>query len=135
MASVPHDRLSIQWDVCQEVLIFEDYFSQRPDDYKEQIFAELARLGNAVPDEVDLGYHLCYGSPRDEHLVMPRDTGILVEIANGFAENLERHLDFIHLPVPKDRTDRAYFRPLEGLELQPGYRGDAGPDSLRRRGW
>ncbi len=117
VASVPHDKLSIQWDVCQEVLIFEEYFPHRPDDYKVQVFAELGRLGNAVPDGVDLGYHLCYGSPRDEHLVMPKDMGILVEIANGISSGLTRRLDFVHMPAPQDRTDAAYFRPLEGLEL------------------
>ena len=66
---------------------------------------------------MDLGYHLCYGSPRDEHLVMPKDMGILVEIANGIAGRLERRLDFIHMPVPQDRTDQAYFLPLEGLSV------------------
>ena len=114
LTSTPHDRLSIQWDVCQEVL---DYFPPRPADYKAQVFAELARLGNAVPETVDLGYHLCYGSPRDEHLVMPRDMGILVEIANGFTARLDRRLDFIHMPVPQDRMDGEYFLPLEGLRL------------------
>ena len=117
LASTPHDRLSIQWDICQEVLLFEDYFPHCPVDYKEQVFAELARLGSAMPETVDLGYHLCYGSPRDEHLVMPRDMGILVEIANGIAGGLSRRLDFVHMPVPQDRTDRKYFQPLEGLRL------------------
>lgn len=117
VGSVPHDKLSIQWDVCQEVLIFEDYFADRPEDYKEQVFAELGRLGNAVPADVDLGYHLCYGSPRDEHLVMPEDMGILVEMANGLSQRLDRRLDFVHMPVPKDRTDAAYFRPLRGLQI------------------
>ena len=117
VASVPHDKLSIQWDVCQEVLIFENYFADRPEDYKAQVFAELGRLGNAVPDGVDLGYHLCYGSPRDEHLVMPTDMRILVEIANGISSGLNRRLDFVHMPAPQDRTDAAYFRPLAGLEL------------------
>ena len=120
LASTPHDRLSIQWDVCQEVLLFEDYFPHRPADYKEQVFAELGRLGNAIPETVDLGYHLCYGSPRDQHLVMPRDMGILVEIANGIAARLDRRLDFIHMPVPQDRTDRKYFLPLEELRLPAG---------------
>ena len=115
--ATPHERLSIQWDVCQEVLIFEDYFSHRPADYKEQIFAELGRLGEAIPASVDLGYHLCYGSPRDEHLVMPEDMGILVEIANGLSDSLGRRLDFIHMPVPRDRSDDAYFRPLNVLAL------------------
>ena len=114
---VPHDRLSIQWDVCQEVLLFEDYFPHRPVDYKAQVFGELGRLGSAVPETVDLGYHLCYGSPRDEHLVMPADMGILVEMANGIVDRLGRRLDFVHMPVPQDRTDREYFAPLDGLQL------------------
>ena len=118
LASTPHDRLSIQWDVCQEVLLFEDYFPHRPADYKRQVFAELGRLGSAVPDTVDLGYHLCYGSPRDEHLVMPKDMGILVEIANSIAEGVNRRVDFIHAPVPKDRRDHEYFRPMKGLRLR-----------------
>jgi hypothetical protein len=31
----------------------------------------LATIGDAVPPGVELGYHLCYGSPADEHLVQP----------------------------------------------------------------
>ena len=45
LEAIPHECLSIQWDVCQEVLLFEDYFPHRPEDYKTQVFAELARLG------------------------------------------------------------------------------------------
>ncbi len=119
LGAIPHEQLSIQWDVCQEVLLFEDYFSYRPEDYKDQVYDELGRLGSRVPESVDLGYHLCYGSPADEHLVMPEDMGILVEMSNGLASRLQRRLDFVHLPVPKDRTDRDYFLPLEGLKL-PG---------------
>ena len=103
--AIPHADLSIQWDVCQEVLVFEHYFPHAPTTYKEDISAELARLGDAVPDDVECGYHLCYGSPRDEHLVMPRDTAVLVEIANGILARLRRRMDFLHLPVPRDRTD------------------------------
>lgn len=117
--SIPHERLSIQWDVCQEVLVFEDYFKARPRDYKEQIFSELARMGQRVPETVDMGYHLCYGSPMDEHLVMPKDMGILIEISNGLLAGLNRRLDFLHLPVPKGRTDSGYFQPLTGLKLAP----------------
>lgn len=117
LAAIPHADLSIQWDICQEVLVFERYFEHRPADYKAQIFAEFARLAARVPDDVELGYHLCYGSPRDEHLVMPKDTAILVEMANGLAAGLKRRLDFLHLPVPKDRSDDAYVAPLKNLRL------------------
>jgi hypothetical protein len=115
--TVPHGALSIQWDICQEVLLFEGYFPARPEDYKERIFALLGRLGDAVPAGVELGYHLCYGSPADQHLVMPRDTAILTELANGLLARVQRRVDFLHLPVPRDRDDAAYFVPLHALRL------------------
>jgi hypothetical protein len=118
-AAIPHQDLSIQWDVCQEVLVFEDYFPWRPADYAAQTFAMLARLGNAVPVGVELGYHLCYGSPADEHLVMPKDLGICAKLSAGLMAGLKRPLDYLHLPVPKDRTDDAYFAPLGVLGLVP----------------
>jgi len=114
---IPHADLAIQWDVCQEVLAFENYFPAQPADTKEQVFAELARLGNHVPKGVELGYHLCYGSPQDEHLLQPKDMGVMVEIASGFIARLARRLDFLHLPVPKPRRDAAYFAPLKRLKL------------------
>ncbi len=92
--------------------MFEDYFPQRPSDYKEVMFATLGRLGDAVPGAVELGFHLCYGSPADEHLVQPRDAAILVEMMNGIGAAVRRRIDYMHIPVPKVRTDDAYFAPL-----------------------
>lgn len=114
---IPHEDLAIQFDVCQEVLVFENYFPHRPADYKEQIFAMLGRLGDAVSSDVELGYHLCYGTPYDEHLVMPEDMGILVELMNGIGESVTRRIDFMHIPVPKKRTDDEYFSPLQTSRL------------------
>jgi len=114
VAAIPAKDLAIQWDVCQEVLVFENYFAERPSDYKAQIFAELGRLGESVPEAIEMGYHLCYGSPQDEHVVQPKDTAILVEIMNGTGRAVRRHIDFLHVPVPKPRSDHAYFAPLAG---------------------
>lgn len=120
--AVAHNDLSIQWDVCQEVLIFEGYapYKHRPDDYKKQIAEELARLGNAVPADVDMGYHLCYGSPADAHLVMPKDMGIMVEMTHGLLKGLTRPMNFLHMPEPQDRMDEGYFAPLRHLKLPKG---------------
>lgn len=112
--AVPHDRLCYQWDVCQEVLMWEGYFAQNPD-HKQEIIASLAELGDAVPPEVELGYHLCYGSPLDEHCVQPKDMGVLVEISEGILGAVNREVSYLHLPVPRERDDEAYFRPLAGL--------------------
>jgi hypothetical protein len=119
VAAIPPEDLAIQWDVCQEVLVFENYFAERPDDYKAQIFAELDRLGAAVPEAVEMGYHLCYGSPLDEHVVQPEDMAILVEIMNGIGDGARRRIDFLHVPVPKPRTDDAYFAALAGWRRRP----------------
>lgn len=117
VAHIPHEDLAIQIDVCQEVLLFENYFGHRPDDYKQQVFETLARLSAAVPDDVELGFHLCYGSPFDAPLVRPNDMSILVEIANGIARNDGRRIDFMHLPVPQGRTEPEFFEPLRTLDL------------------
>lgn len=112
--SIPAKDLAIQWDVCQEVLAFENYFVDTPPNYKTQMFDTLGRLGDAVPASVEMGYHLCYGSPLDEHLVQPKDSAILVEMLNGIAAATKRRIDFFHIPVPKERTDDAYYAPLKG---------------------
>ena len=41
----------------------------------------------------------------------------MVEIARGAGERLRRRMDFLHLPVPKDRVDDGYFAPLGDLAL------------------
>ena len=41
----------------------------------------------------------------------------MVEIANAIAARVARPIQFFHMPVPKGRTDDAYFAPLERLRL------------------
>jgi hypothetical protein len=122
VTAIPAKDLTIQWDVCQEVLVFENYFENRPAHYRKQIFDMLGRLGDAVPTNVEMGYHLCYGSPRDEHLVQPKDATILVEMLSGIAAATRRRIDFFHIPVPKDRTDEAYYAPLRNWRRPDGTR-------------
>ena len=119
-AAVPHDRLALQWDVCQEVLAWEGYYEKGPIDFRKETIDVLSVIGDAVPAGVELGYHLCYGSPADEHLVQPKDTGVMVEMTNAIAAGVKRPIQFFHMPVPKGRTDEAYFAPLSGLKLAPG---------------
>ncbi len=119
-AALPNDRIAIQWDVCQEVLAWEGYYEPGPVDFRTETVAVLAQIGDAVPGAIDLGYHLCYGSPADEHMVQPKDSGIMVEMVNAVVARVKRPIQFFHLPVPKGRLDDAYFAPLEKLKLKPG---------------
>jgi hypothetical protein len=119
-AALPNDRIAVQWDVCQEVLAWEGYYEQGPIDFRKETIGVLATIGDAVPAAIELGYHLCYGSPANEHLVQPRDAGIMVEIANAIVGTVRRPIQFFHMPVPKGRIDDDYYRPLAGLRLGAG---------------
>jgi hypothetical protein len=119
-AALPNDRIAIQWDVCQEVLAWEGYYDAGPVDFRTETIDILTQIGDAVPAEIELGYHLCYGSPADEHMVQPKDAGIMVEIVSAVVARVKRPVQFFHLPVPKGRVDDAYFAPLEKLKLPPG---------------
>ena len=117
--ALPHDRIVYQWDVCIEVLMWEGYYGLERD-HRERILDSLGDVGDMVPGDIDLGYHLCYGSPQDEHLVQPRDLEVCVEIANGISDAVDRPVQYIHMPVPKDRSDTAFFEPLADLALEDG---------------
>src|SRR5712692_10069468 len=117
--ALPNDRIAVQWDVCQEVLAWEGYYEMGPVDFRTETIAVLTEIGDAVPGAIELGYHLCYGSPADEHCVQPKDAGIMVEIVNLVGAGVRRPIQFFHLPVPKPRTDDAFFAPLERLQLRP----------------
>ncbi len=119
-ATLPNDRIAVQWDVCQEVLAWEGYYEDGPVDFRTETLAVLGEIGDAVPAAMELGYHLCYGSPADEHVVQPEDAGIMVEMTNEIVARVARPIQFFHLPVPKERTDERYFAPLANLELGSG---------------
>src|SRR5580693_1188038 len=119
-AALPNDRIAIQWDVCQEVLAWEGYYEPGPVDFRTECIDVLGQIGDAVPSKVDLGYHLCYGSPADEHMVQPKDAALMVEMVNAIVAKVRRQIQFFHLPVPRGRTDDAFFAPLEKLKLRPG---------------
>lgn len=50
----------------------------------------LTLIGDSVPAGIELGYHLCYGSPADEHLVQPKDMALMVEITNAIISSVKR---------------------------------------------
>ena len=116
-AVVPHNKLAIQWDCCQEILLLEGYF---PDDwvYDAALMAPtVAALGNAIPDGVELGFHFCYGSPVDSPLVAQKDMGVAVNFCSQIAQQLTRPLNFVHIPVSVPDADDDFFRPLQQLAL------------------
>jgi hypothetical protein len=115
VAHVPPGDLAVQWDTAIEFAILEGVLPHAFDDPEADLTARLVRLGNSVPRDVELGFHLCYGDSGGRHFKEPTDTSKLVAVANRIVPDLKRPLDWLHLPVPKDRTDDAYFAPLKAL--------------------
>jgi len=119
LAAIPHDELAIQWDVAVEVALWERAWPSHFDNLEAGIIERLVRLGNQVPSDVELGYHLCYGDYQHQHFKQPTDTANLVAIANQIVASVARRIDWMHMPVPRGRTDVAYFAPLRDLKLHP----------------
>ena len=84
------------------------------------IFSMLGRLCDAVPGGIDVGIHLCYGDPGHKHIVEPKDASILTILANGICSGTTRKINWIHMPVPRERDDSEYFAPLQNLKLDAG---------------
>jgi len=120
LAAVPHEDLAIQWDVSTEMGQWEGVRHAYFPDVKAGVIERLAAHCNRIPRGVQLGVHLCYGSYGGRHWKEPESTAKMVEVHNRLAEKIERPIDYIHVPVPVDRADDAYFKPLSELKLAPG---------------
>jgi hypothetical protein len=120
VTAIPNRELAIQWDVAVEIAILEGAMLAAFDDAHAAIVERLVHIGERVPAEVELGYHLCYGDRAHRHFKEPVDTGILVNLANAVSGSVARSVTWLHLPVPRDRDDQGYFTPLSDLRLQPG---------------
>jgi hypothetical protein len=118
-AAVPPDELAIQWDVSKEMAVWERVWPIYFEDIEAGIIERLVRHGDAVPEPVELGIHLCYGDFGQKHWKEPDDTANMVAVANGVFAGVQRPIDWLHMPVPQGRDDDAYFAPLANLNLRP----------------
>ncbi len=120
--AIPAERLAIQWDVCYEVIGVDRGPRLHYANALEGSVERIGRLCGLVKDGVELGIHLCYGDPGHKHIVEPQDLGVCVAFANGICRASPRRVDYVHMPVPRDRGDEAYLAPLKMLALRAGTR-------------
>jgi len=119
---IPHDELAIQFDVASAVFARlqrqeANAYGRTKAEMQERFGAILIDLGNHVPADVELLFHLCYGDSNHRHVVEPTDMGDMVEFTNRLVRGLNRRIDLVHMPVPRDRPDDGYFAPLQNLAL------------------
>lgn len=117
--AIPHGDLAVQWDVAVEFAVLEGMRRVHFQPVYEGVIERLRGLRAAIPAGVEIGFHLCYGDSGGKHFKEPADTSLLVKIANAISEDSPRPIQWIHVPVPKERDDSAYFAPLRNLKLRP----------------
>jgi hypothetical protein len=119
-AAIPADDLAIQWDCAYETQDIEGVLAWTPEGAWERFAGPVTRLTRLIPEEVLVGYHLCYGTFPEWPMYEARDYGVLVRMANFAVANSGRRVDWLHLAGPRylRSEDRSFFRPLVDLEPQ-----------------
>jgi len=118
LAEIPAGDLAIQWDVCYEVLDLEGVIAWTSDGAWERFTGPVGRLTPQIPEDVLVGYHLCYGTFPEWPMYEARDLGLLVRMANHAVASSQRAVDWVHMAGPRylRSEDERYFEPLTGLE-------------------
>lgn len=131
-AAIPHDDLAVQWDTALEFAFLEHVLLRgRPmrswwDDELGGVIQRADRQAAHVPTDAQVGFDLCYGDVEEAHFVQPADTGTIAAVLRGLFAITSRHIDWVHLPVPIDRDDAAYFAPLATVTVPAGTEIDLG---------
>jgi len=143
LAVIPASDLAIQWDIAFETLDIEGVLPWTPRGGSgwDRFAAAVDVLPRLVPDDVLVGYHLCYGTFPEWPMYEARDMSVLVRMANYAFAASGRPVDWVHMAGPRylRSEDEEFFRPLSGLSV-----GDArvflgivlpldGEPGLRRR--
>ena len=122
---IPAEDLTIQFDLAVEVE--KEEFRRRPDAFDTPVFAirqftfdgtinAVARLAQAVPAEVELGFHLC--AMWHVYKQAGQDMAVHVDYANALSSKVKHSIAYIHLPTTP-QYEAADFGPLTRLALHP----------------
>lgn len=116
--AIPAQELALQWDIAVETIAVLEDPGNRQGITAEAVAISIAQLCRRIPAAIEVGFHICYGDRDHHHFIEPQDLGIAVAFASRLCELIERPIGWLHMPVPKDRDDEAYFAPLASLRLR-----------------
>ena len=120
LEAIPARDLAIQWDMAYETQDIEGVLAWTAEGAWERFAGPVTRLTRLIPEEMLVGYHLCYGTFPEWPMYETRDYGVLVRMANFAVAESGRTVDWLHLAGPRylRSEDRSFFRPL--VDLEPG---------------
>ncbi len=117
---IPNDDLAIQWDLAGEQRDVEGKLAEGFADAEKEadrVAEPAAEVCSAIPDEVLLGHHMCFGTLSGWPSRQPEDITGAVVLANAAVKHSGRKVDFLHFPTLGTASDD-FFRPLK--DLKPG---------------
>ena len=119
VSGIPAKDLAIQWDIAVEIIaaLLGAFPALRDTVSMDYLAQAIARATDRIPASVEAGLHFCYGNPGGRHIVEPDDAGLMVQFCNNILEHTQRSITWVHMPVPIERSDDAYFAPLQHLKL------------------
>jgi hypothetical protein len=114
----PHD-LAIQWDNAYETQDIEGVLAWTSDGAWERFAGPASRLTRLVPEEVLVGFHLCYGTFPEWPMYEAQDLSVLVRMANHAVAAAGRPVDWLHMAGPRylRSEDERFFAPLRDLDV------------------
>ena len=123
--TIPGKDLAIQLDIAMEAE-HEEYL-RRPQDFDQplhdvfhwslaQMVENVAQLANAIPEGIELGFHICSIWHHDPSA--GQDNAALVDITNAILQRVTRRVDYVHLPVIPEHS-RADMAPFARLQRKP----------------
>ncbi len=117
VGEIPPGDLAIQWDCAYETQDIEGVLAWTDGDPWERFARPVERLTRLIPEEVLVGYHLCYGTFPEWPMYEAQDMSVLVRMANHAVERSGRPVDWLHLAGPRylRSEDDRFFAPLREL--------------------
>ncbi len=115
---IPASDVVILWDVCVEILHMEGLLPwMSMDNLVDRNTDTVANIMPHIPEEVEIGYHLCYGTLPTWPMAPLETIKTQVTLTNALIEKSGRKVDFMHLVLPKEPTDE-FFEGVEDLTLK-----------------
>lgn len=130
---IPYERLAVQIDMAVEFSLLHGkgaWYNDRTmvgqrivplasdrnvSPTMDVLVDKVVALADTVAEDVELGFHCCYGDVGGRHFFEPPDAGMVAAFMLRVLCSLGRRVDWIHFPVPKERTDVEYLLPLKAL--------------------
>jgi hypothetical protein len=118
LEAIPARELAIQWDCAYETQDIEGVLAWTAGDAWERWTGPVSRLTRLIPDDVLVGYHVCYGTFPEWPMYEPQDIGVPVRMANFAVAESGRRVDWLHMAGPRylRSEDERFFAPLRDLE-------------------